>query len=425
MSSNEWKKYKLGELGKLARGKSKHRPRDAAFLYGGPYPFIQTGDIKSANHKVYKYSQTYSEAGLAQSKLWQEGTIAITIAANIADTGILTFPACFPDSVLGFVADKEKCDIDFMEYLLQYYKKQIQSHAVGSVQDNINLGTFENVEFDIPPLSIQRRIADILSALDEKIELNRQTNATLEAIAQSIFREWFVEFNYPDPKGLSREQAPSEAMESGVNGSRQAGQTFRVSDMVESELGMIPQGWRVGKLGDVVDINMGQSPSGESYNQTGDGIIFFQGKAEFGFRFPTIDKYTTEPKKLAKPFDTLLSVRAPVGSINMASEKCCIGRGLAAISGKNNAWSFAFYLLKSLEEHFNSYEGTGTVFGSINKTELENITVVIPPQEIISEFERVVNPIDMTIFNNEQQSATLASLRDALLPKLMSGEIEV
>lgn len=221
----------------------------------------------------------------------------------------------------------------------------------------------------------------VLSALDEKIELNRQTNATLEAIAQSIFREWFVD-------------------------------------------GEDVENWKVGKLEEIVDINMGQSPSGESYNQNGEGIIFFQGKAEFGFRFPTVDKYTTEPKKFAKPFDTLLSVRAPVGSINMASEKCCIGRGLAAISGKNNVWSFTFYLLKSLEEHFNSYEGTGTVFGSINKKELENITVVIPPQEAISEFERIVNPIDMAIFNLEQQSATLASLRNTLLPKLMSGELE-
>jgi type I restriction enzyme S subunit len=106
MSREGWRKFKLTDLGKLARGKSKHRPRDAAFLYGGPYPFIQTGDIKSANHKIFHHHQTYSEAGLAQSKLWPKGTIAITIAANIADTGILSFPSCFPDSVLGFIANQ-------------------------------------------------------------------------------------------------------------------------------------------------------------------------------------------------------------------------------------------------------------------------------------------------------------------------------
>lgn len=420
MSTKEWKKYKLGELGKLARGKSKNRPRDAAFLYGGIYPFIQTGDIKSANHKIYKYSQTYSEAGLSQSKLWAEGTIAITIAANIAETGILTFPACFPDSVLGFIADKEKCDVDFIEYLLRFYKKQIQSHAVGSVQDNINLGTFENIEFDIPPLPTQRRIADILSALDEKIELNRQVNATLEAMAQAIFREWFVDFNFPDvpdPKGLSRDHAPLQAKESGENGSRQAGETFRVSG--------IPQGWRMGKLGEICDITMGQSPPGESYNEDGNGVPFFQGRADFDFRFPTRRVFTTDPKRYAKKFDTLVSVRAPVGDMNIAAEDCCIGRGLAAVIHKKRHSSFTYYFLKELTINFKGFEDNGTVFGSINKTEFESMKCVIPDENIIAAFEKICRPIDDTIYNNEQQTATLAALRDALLPKLMSGEIEV
>lgn len=278
------------------------------------------------------------------------------------------------------IKGKEPFLNDWIVYFFQNF--DINPFITGAVQPKLNKENLQLIEIPLPDFDKAKKIVSILSALDDKIELNRQTNATLEAIAQSIFKEWFVD-------------------------------------------GKDVENWKVGKLEEIVDINMGQSPSGESYNQNGEGIIFFQGKAEFGFRFPTVDKYTTEPKKFAKPFDTLLSVRAPVGSINMASEKCCIGRGLAAISGKNNVWSFTFYLLKSLEEHFNSYEGTGTVFGSINKKELENITVVIPPQETISEFERIVNPIDMAIFNLEQQSATLASLRDTLLPKLMSGEIEI
>jgi len=168
-----WKKEKLCNLGEIARGKSKNRPRDAAFLYGGPYPFIQTGDVKASNHKIYNYNQTYSEDGLAQSKLWPIDTILITIAANIAETGILTFPACFPDSIIGFIANKDKCDTGFIEYLLQHYKQQIQVYSIGSVQDNINLGTFENIVFDIPPLEEQKRIAGILGAFDDKIEQNR------------------------------------------------------------------------------------------------------------------------------------------------------------------------------------------------------------------------------------------------------------
>jgi type I restriction enzyme S subunit len=197
------------------------------------------------------------------------------------------------------------------------------------------------------------------------------------------------------------------------------------NELVESERGMIPHGWLVGKLENLVNVNMGQSPPGESYNQIGDGVIFFQGKAEYGFRFPIIDKFTTAPKKFAKKYDTLLSVRAPVGAINMARERCCIGRGLAAISGKNDTWSFTFYCLKNLEEHFTSYEGNGTVFGSINKNEIENIDIIVPRNEVISAFEKVVNPIDELIFITDDESATFATLRDTLIPKLMSGEVEV
>ena len=122
-----WGKYKLEDIGTIARGKSKHRQRDASFLYGGPYPFLQTGDVKSANHKIHHYTQTYSEEGLVQSKLWPKGTLCITIAANIADTGILTFPACFPDSIIGFLPDTDKCSIDYIEYLLQFYKRDRKS----------------------------------------------------------------------------------------------------------------------------------------------------------------------------------------------------------------------------------------------------------------------------------------------------------
>jgi type I restriction enzyme S subunit len=187
------KAFKLGELGTLARGKSKHRPRDASHLYGGKYPFIQTGDIKNANHKIHTYNQTYSEAGLAQSKLWEAGTLCITIAANIAETAILTFPACFPDSVIGFVPNPDKCDVEYVEYMLQYYKKQIQQHSIGSVQENINLGTFQNITFQLPDLPTQHRIAEILTALDEKIELNRRMNLTLEQMAQTLYRQYFMD----------------------------------------------------------------------------------------------------------------------------------------------------------------------------------------------------------------------------------------
>ena len=168
-----------------------------------------------------------------------------------------------------------------------------------------------------------------------------------------------------------------------------------------------------------------KSPPGASYNVVGEGVIFFQGRAEFGYRFPTIDKYTTEPKRYANENDILLSVRAPVGSINIAMQKCCIGRGLAALSGKNDFASFALYLLKNIEEQFVSFNGEGTVFGSINKTDLENIKIIIPANSIITKFETTARSIDEQIKNNELQIQSLTRLRDILLPKLMKGEIEI
>jgi type I restriction enzyme S subunit len=150
----------------FGRGKSKHRPRNDARLYGGDIPFIQTGDIRNAPHVITEYSQTYSEFGLAQSKLWPKDTLCITIAANIAETTILGFDACFPDSVIGFVADPQKADVRYVEYLLSSFKTRLQSQSKGSAQDNINLATFEKERLPFPPLEEQARIVSILDKFD-------------------------------------------------------------------------------------------------------------------------------------------------------------------------------------------------------------------------------------------------------------------
>ena len=150
----------------FGRGKSKHRPRNDPRLYGGPYPFIQTGDIRNSSHLITQHSQTYSEEGLAQSKLWPRGTVCITIAANIAETGVLDFDACFPDSVVGLVTDPEKTSPDYVEYLLQSFKSTLASRGQGSAQENINLATFEHARFPFPPLNEQVRIVAILDKFD-------------------------------------------------------------------------------------------------------------------------------------------------------------------------------------------------------------------------------------------------------------------
>jgi type I restriction enzyme S subunit len=192
-----WKQKTLEEIATtFGRGKSKHRPRNEPNLYGGKYPFIQTGDIRNADHFITEYSQTYSERGLAQSKLWPKGTICITIAANIAETAILKFDACFPDSVIGVVANPEEAEVGFIEYLLQSFKARIQALGKGSAQANINMGTFENERFPFPPVAEQRKIVEKLDALSEVTQhlaqIYERKLAALAELKKSLLHQAFT-----------------------------------------------------------------------------------------------------------------------------------------------------------------------------------------------------------------------------------------
>lgn len=194
--SEGWVEKRLADIATtFGRGKSKHRPRNAPHLYGGKYPFVQTGDIRNADHIITQYSQTYNEAGLTQSKLWPKGTICITIAANIAETAILGFDACFPDSVIGVVANPNEADIAFIEYLLQSFKSRIQAMGKGSAQDNINMGTFENEYFPFPPVAAQKSIVSKLDSLREETQrleaIYRQKLAALDALKKSLLHDAF------------------------------------------------------------------------------------------------------------------------------------------------------------------------------------------------------------------------------------------
>ena len=260
----------------------------------------------------------------------------------------------------------------------------------------ITYSELSNVRVKVPPLPVQDKIVGILSALDSKIENNNKINANLEAQAQALFKSWFVDFT-----------------------------PFKDQPFVDSELGPIPQGWKVGTLGDIANIIMGQSPAGSSYNERGNGVIFYQGRTEFGFRFPNVRLYTTMPKRYAEPMSILLSVRAPVGDINVAIEKCCIGRGLASISSKRGLHSFLLYLVKSLKNRLEVFNGEGTVFGSINKNTLMQFKIIIPPIEMQEKFNEIIQRHDCMVLELHKEIINLSTQRDTLLPKLMSGEIKL
>ena len=302
------------------------------------------------------------------------------------------------------VRPSPKLDRYFLVYYLNSIAvRHINSRLVGAVQQHFNVGAARELRIYCPPIEEQQEIASVFKCLDRKISNLRQQNETLESIAQTLFKHWFVDFEFPNEDGKPYKSSGGA--------------------MVRSDLGDIPVGWTFGKLGDEFDIVMGQSPAGSSYNQDGDGLIFFQGRTDFGFRFPSVRLFTSEPKRIANKLDVLVSVRAPVGDINVASDRCCIGRGLAAVSGKYQA--YCLHKLKSYRKFFDVFESEGTVFGSLNKQNFNDLDSVIPNEEILNEFNFIISPVDRKVFINEQQIQTLTQTRDRLLPKLMNGQLRI
>jgi type I restriction enzyme, S subunit len=248
-----------------------------------------------------------------------------------------------------------------------------------------------------PPLPIQRKIAAILSAYDDLIENNTRRIAILEEMAQSLYREWFVHFRFP---GHEKKR------------------------LVESELGLIPEGWEVVKLGEICFITMGQSPSSQFYNESGDGLPFHQGVSDFGNLFPVDRMYCTVANRIAEAGDILFSVRAPVGRINVANKKIVIGRGLSAMLSKTGNQGFVFQQLKEIFQEEDTI-GNGAIFKSVTKEDMHGIKMLKPPQTIVSSLEQHVKPVFSNIEILTTKNTNLRQTRDLLLPKLISGEVEV
>ena len=263
----------------------------------------------------------------------------------------------------------------------------------------------------LPSPEEQAAISDTLSPLDIKVALNQRMNRTLEATARAIFRDWFVDF------GPTRAKAEGRA-------------PYLTSDLwnlfpegVDEE--NVPVGWRIGTVSDFFELTMGQSPPGSTYNESENGIPFFQGRTDFGFRYPENRKYCTAPTRFADVDDTLVSVRAPVGDINMAWERCCVGRGVAGLRHRSGSRSYTYYSAWRTQRELKAFEHTGTVFGSINKKQFRALSVVEPTGAMISAFETLIWPFDQRIRMNVSESRALVQTRNYLLPRLMSGEIRL
>ena len=290
----------------------------------------------------------------------------------------------------------------------RYIQKYFENNASGSGQRyTLSNDTIGNIPVLIPSIEEQRTIGKVLADIDCKIELNKLINDNLEAMAKQLYDYWFVQFDFPN-----EEDKPYKS----------SGGAMVWNEKLKRK---IPQGWSNGILSDVANITMGQSPDGSSYNEDGEGIIFYQGSTDFGLRFPDIRQYTTSPSRYANKGDILMSVRAPVGALNIANNDCCIGRGLSALSSKIGSMPHLYYLMNDFRLKFEGMNSAGTTFGSITKNELFSLPVIIPTKSVISEFEQVCEPIFYKQMIIGEEINALTKQRDELLPLLMNGQASV
>ncbi|MCB4811065.1 restriction endonuclease subunit S [Methylovorus menthalis] len=245
----------------------------------------------------------------------------------------------------------------------------------------------------------------MLRNIDEKIDLNNSINAELETMAKTLYDYWFVQFDFPDTNGKPY---------------KTSGGKMVYNPTLKRE---IPKGWSNKTLSQIANITMGQSPEGSSYNEEGNGTVFFQGSTDFGWLFPATRQYTTSPARIAKKGDILLSVRAPVGDMNIANSDCCIGRGLAALNSKSGSDGFLFYVMKYFKQVFDRRNSEGTTFGSITKNDLHSLTLAYPTPELLKMYDDVVTNYNKMIFERSLENRELIKLRDWLLPMLMNGQV--
>ena len=346
-----------------------------------------------------------------------KGMVAITKDSETKnDIGIATYIADNLENVLlGYhcaliTPNPDIVDGKYLNAFMhtRYIQKYFENNASGSGQRyTLTNDTISNIPVLLPSIKEQRAIGKVLADIDRKIELNKQINDNLEAIAKQLYDYWFVQFDFPNEEGKPY---------------KSSGGAMVWNEKLKRE---IPQGWSNGILSDVANVTMGQSPDGSSYNEVGEGSIFYQGSTDFGLRFPAIRQYTTSPNRYANKGDILMSVRAPVGALNIANNDCCIGRGLSALSSKIGSMTHLYYLMNDFRLKFEGMNSAGTTFGSITKDELFNLPVVIPTKSAISEFEKVCEPIfDKQMIIGEEINA-LTKQRDELLPLLMNGQAVV
>ena len=291
--------------------------------------------------------------------------------------------------------DTDRYDPVYFTYYFKSkaFRRAVSGTAVGANIQNLSQARLSNHECRIPSIEVQHRIADILSVYDDLIENNQKQIKLLEEAAQRLYKEWFVDLRFPG---------------------------YENTKIVDG----VPEGWNEKTLSQVANVIMGQSPKSEFYNSEKKGLPFHQGVGSYGVRFVMDDIYSTSYTRIAEPDSILFSVRAPVGRLNITKNKVVIGRGLAAINQTDGCQSYLYYLLKN-KFFKDNIVGNGSIFASVSKDELLNQKFLIPERNLMMQFEKIVSHMDKQIENLDSKNKKLIEARDRLLPKLMSGEVEV
>ncbi len=403
---HNWKKSKLGAYFQIKHG---YAFKGEFFANAGPYILLTPGNFKAEGGITLKgEKEKYYIGDFPKEFILKRNDFLIVLTDLIQNAPILGSPAFILEDGkflhnqrLGKVVNlnTKEMDILFLYYILnsKNVRDQIRGSATGSTVRHTAPERIYAVDVEIPPLPTQHKIAAILSAYDDLIENNTRRIAILEEMAQALYCEWFVHFRFPGHENMA---------------------------MVESALGMIPEGWEVVKLGDVCFVTMGQSPSSEFYNSNGDGLPFHQGVTNFGSRYPVDRMYCTAEGRVAQAGDILFSVRAPVGRLNIADKKIIIGRGVSAIRSKSGNQTFVFQQLKEQFQEEDSI-GNGAIFKAVTKEDVHGIKLIYPSQGILSAFEAYISPVFSKLENLIKKNAILRHTRDLLLPKLISGELDV
>lgn len=393
--NNNWNTMKLNELGTFARGKSKHRPRNDKKLFeGGGYPLVQTGEIKEANLYVNKHNAEYNEFGLSQSKIWKKDTLCITIAANIAETAILSYPMCFPDSIVGFNADKEVSSELFMHYIFTYIKQAIQKSASGSIQDNINIDYLEHLDFKIPNKNVQDKIINVLYNIDKKIEINNKVIEKLENLSQTIYNYWFTQYEFPNEDGKPYKSSCGKVV---------------WSEEIKKE---IPESWKVTTIGKIIIERQKSSIKvGQAKNKLGKYPFFTSGSEIY-----EMNEFLTDGRNCFLSTGGKGYVQYYVGKSSYSTDTW-------VISGLNDLEDYLYLFIKSIENMLDNKYFAGTGLQHLQKDLFKDTQIIIPSDEILKKFNKISNTIFNKISRIYRENQELQKLRDYLLPLLMNGQV--